>query len=804
MDHLDKKARVLLDPAGRRTYRGRTALATAGMVLLAQLPLLAAAAEPRHKAVAPARKPMTVAAPTAAPSAAHQPVTRAAPAARATTAGTTASGLEEVTVTSERRSQSAQSLGSSVSVISAQTLAARNVNNVFDLQYLTPSLQVTPQFGSGQPAFTIRGVGFNDYASDNAPTVGVYMDEVASPVPFATNGLMFDIARVEVLRGPQGTLYGRNTTGGAINYILNKPTDHFSVGVNGQYGSYNAAKVDGYISGPITDKIKVRLSGEEQSGGAWQFDGMGGHLGDVQRGALRLLVEAQATDTLKVSFNLHGSIDHSDGGGTHLFTPLTSLQTYVSPTSPVYPADTNRDITHWGTSSQYASLIGISRNQKPFHHIDVGGMSLRLDQQFSFATLTELASYDVANRQEYDNFDGSSLNIADVYFNTRANVFSNELRLTSRAPGPLTWVAGIYYSNQYLSDQYISGFESVYGFNRGVFYSQKVDTVSGFGQLSWKINDKWTLTGGIRGEYEHRQLDNFRAYSFQDSIAAGTMTAYQARRNYDYAKPSGKVELQYRPIHNDMLYISASHGVKSGGFTTYNTADVQRSTTPFKPEQLWAYEIGNKFDLPREHLRFNLSAFYYDYHNEQIQSATVNPQTGLVGAIVNAPRSHLAGGEYEIDWSPLPGLLVSQSGGWAVGQFDRFSSIVKANLVNGVFVGEYRNRKGDSLPAPKLTFNGSVSYKWRMGRYDLTTGMNYSIRSTYRSLFGSLYDVAGYSLWGATMSFGPRDGKWSISAFGNNIFDKKYDVERNYFVNGTNIAMAGMPATWGVRAGVNF
>jgi len=771
----------------RAACLGRTALASVGMMVLSQG---AAYADVGTDPVKPRSSSVPAKAATTPPAVVPQNVR--------------ASGLEEVTVTSERRSQSAQSIGSSISVITSKTLAERNVNNVFDLQYLTPSLQVTPQFGSGQPAFTIRGVGFNDYASDNAPTVGVYMDEVASPVPFATNGLMFDIARVEVLRGPQGTLYGRNTTGGAINYILNHPSDHFTMGVNGQYGSFDSRKVDGYISGPIGDRIKVRLSGETQAGGAWQTDGMGGHLGDVQRGALRLLVEAQATDTLKVSLNLHGSLDRSDAGGTHLYAPLTSLRTYVGASQPIYPADTDRNITHWGTSPQFASLIGISQNTKPFHHVDNGGASLRLDNEFSFATLTELASYDVATRREYDNFDASSLNIADVYFNSRANVFSNELRMTSKGHGPLSWVAGIYYSNQYLNDQYISGFESVYGYNRGVMYSQKVDTVSGFGQVTWKLNDAFTLVGGIRGEYEHRELDNFRAYQYQSSITSGVLSGSQAQRNLDYAKPSGKAELQYRPFRNDMVYASASHGVKSGGFTAYNTADVARTTQPFKPETLWAYELGNKLDLPREHIRLNVSAFYYDYHNEQIQSASLNPQTGLVGAIVNAPRSHLAGGEFEFDWSPIPNLLLTQSGSWAVGQFDRFNALSGYTGTPGSFVGIYRNRKGDALPAPKLTFNGSVSYKWELGRYDLTTGMNYSLRSTYHSLFGTLYDVAGYTIWGATASFGPRNGKWSVSAFGNNIFDKRYDVERNYFVGGDDIAMAGMPATWGVRAGVNF
>ena len=714
-----------------------------------------------------------------------------------------ASRLEEITVSANRRTQTAQRVPTSISVVSGKELVARNVNTVFDLQYLTPSLQITPQFGSGQPSFTIRGVGFNDYASNNAPTVGIYLDEVAIPVPFVSNGMMFDINRVEVLRGPQGTLYGRNTTGGAINYVLNRPTDTFHAGLSGQYGRFDAGKVEGYISGPIGRYIKARLSGQTQQGGAWQHDSMGSHLGNVDRGAARLIVEAAPTDTLKITFNLHGGRDRSDGNGLHLYSPLTTLATLYPGQYPVYPADTDRYTTQWGTSPQFAKEIGIDPNSKPFSHIDTGGMSLRIDKDFNHVRITELASYDAAARQEYNNYDAFSGAIADVYYKSRANVFANEFRLTSRGTSRLTWVAGIYYSNQYLNDQYRSGFMQSYGFDRSVKYSQMVNTISGFGQATYKILDNLSVTGGLRIEHESRKL-----YDFQSYILTGNDNGqypYGPRQNYQYTKPSAKFSIEYTPFKRDMLYASYSHGIKSGGFTTYNTNSPDVSTKPFKAETLDAWEIGNKLDLPKQNLRLNVSAFYYDYHNQQIQSAVVNPQTGLVGSIINAPHSHLYGLEFEADWSPLPGLKLTQAGGWAIGQFDNFYSVLRADRTsNGTYVGVYANRKGDSLAAPKLTLNGSADYTWNLGDYALTTGLHYSLRSTYRSLFGTMYNVAGYTLWGANIGFGPKNNRWNISAFGNNIFNKQYDVERNYFVNGDNVALAGMPATWGVRASVNY
>ena len=713
--------------------------------------------------------------------------------------------LETITVTSERRSQSAQSVGSSISVISGRTLAARNVNNVFDLQYLTPSLQVTPQFGSGQPSFAIRGLGFSDYASNNAPTVGIYMDEVAYPVPFATEGTMFDIQRVEVLRGPQGTLYGRNTTGGAINYILNKPTRTLTGGLDVQYGRFDAAKVNGYVAGPLGDRVQFRLSGETQQGGAWQHnrDGDGSMLGDVDRSGLRLIVDAEATDTLKVEVNLHGSHDRSDGSGEHLYAPLTALNGFFPLTYPVYPADTDRYATAWGASPSFAREIGIQTDTKPFRHLDTGGVSVRADQTLSFATLTDLISYDYAQRTEYDNFDAFAGGVADVYYNSRANVFANELRLTSLDAGRLSWVGGIYYSNQYLNDNYRSGFQDIYGLDGDVQYSQTVNTISGFGQANYKLTPALTAIGGLRIEHEQRDLNDFSSYFISDGAITNPNNSV-GPQSTSFTEPSGKAELEYSPLHDDMVYASVSRGVKSGGFTTYNSGSPETSTAPFKPERLWAYEVGNKLELPAQHLRFNLSAFYYDYHDQQIQSATVNAQTGLVGAIVNAPKSHLYGGEFEANWSPIRNLTLTQGGGWATGQFDVFESVLTAVRVNGVYVGVFGDRKGDSLPAPKITLNGSISYRWDLGRFDLLTGADYSLRSTYRSLFGSLYDVAGYTLVNANATLSPKGGRWSLSAFGQNILDKQYDVDRNFFVAGDDVALAGLPATWGVRASVNF
>ncbi|MBS1095114.1 TonB-dependent receptor [Gluconobacter wancherniae] len=730
---------------------------------------------------------------------AHKP-TVSARAHKTVPAAHEASRVENVVVTSERHADSPQNIGTSISVISAKVLENRNINNVFDLQYATPSLQIQPSYGSGQYTYTIRGVGFNNYSSNNSPTVGIYIDEVANPVPFGINGMMFDMSRVEVLRGPQGTLYGRNTTGGAINYITNKPTDTLKAGISGQYGRFDSGKIDGYISGPINDKLSFRLSGQTQQGGAWQYNPDNGqHLGNVNRGGARLLIDYVPADTWKIELNLHGSRDRSDATGPYAWAPITSL----SSTNPL-PASANRYETRWGTSSQFAKEVGISPDTKPYSHIDTGGVNLRVEKQLPTFTVTNLASYDYMQRNEYDNFDDSALALADVAFKTRASVAANELRFSSNdTTSRFHWIGGIYYAHQWLNDRYQSGFGALYGLDGDVRYSQTVNTISGFGQVTYDLTPKLQIIGGIRIEHEHRSLDNAYAHYLSNGIVTNPGN-YVGKQAQSYTLPSAKFGIQYHPFSHDMAYFTFSKGVKSGGFTVYNSSDVSQMTNPFKPEQLYSFEVGNKLILPRYNLRVNADFFYYDYINQQVQSKVYSPTTGsAIGLFVNAPRSHLFGGEYEVAWSPLPGLNINQSGAYVTGAFDKFNTVTGAQKVNGVWVGITQDVSGRSEEVPRFTANGSVDYTWSVGRYNLVTGADYSLRTTNHSLT-TVDTIPGYTLWGGYLSFAPKKGHWKVEGIGRNILNKQYDVTRGYFVGGDNIAVAGLPATWEVRLSGSF
>jgi iron complex outermembrane receptor protein len=429
----------------------------------------------------------------------------ASPSAAASDAASSgATSVEEVVVTAERRNESAQNVAISMTVLSAQNLDKEGVQMVNGLQNASPSLEIQPAFGGGAPQFRIRGVGFQDYGSNNAPTVGVYINEVAYPIPIMTQGAFFDIARVEVLRGPQGTLYGRNTTGGAVNIITNQPTSTFHSGADVEFGSYDMLHAEGYVSGPLGPDLDTRLALVTEQGGGYQFNRVTGQsFGAAERYGARWLTDWMPTGKLTIKFELHALVDDSDGNGLYLFSPFDPAGTVL------FPADTNHFATGWGLDPQFAKDIGAPVTSAPFRRNVQDGASINVRDNLGFADLVNIVSYDFMNRREFQDWDATSLEDADVFFHTRSTVVSDELRLISNGNGPLSWIGGAYVSYQNMNEAYLSDFLDIYGISAGVHYNQQVTSEAIFGQAKYQFTSQLSLTGGLRFEHEVRSLNNF-------------------------------------------------------------------------------------------------------------------------------------------------------------------------------------------------------------------------------------------------------------------------------------------------------
>jgi outer membrane receptor protein involved in Fe transport len=718
----------------------------------------------------------------------------------ASTPAASATGNDDIVVTAQRRRETAQNTGVALTVLSGDQLARRGVTNINQLQDEVPGLEVVPAFGGGQPQFRLRGVGFDDYADNNSPTVGVYVDEVAYPVPVMTQGALFDIDRVEVLRGPQGTLYGRNTTGGAINFVSKKPTDQLSAGVDLDYGKFNAFKGEGYISGPLTDTLRFRVAAITEQGGGFQYNrDTGQSLGDANRLFGKATLEWRPSSAATITLSAHGGYDKSELTGLYLFEPFQTKGYGVGTPGAIIPADTSNRATGWGFNPAFTSLIGWKSNSKPSRDNISQGVSLNAAIDLSPSVkLTSITAYDYFRRGELQSWDASSAEESEEFWYGNVRVLSQELRLSSQGKSALDWVGGVYYSHQLQNDGFYSDFTQSLGFTTNTSYRQYVDSISGYGQLAYHVASQVTLIGGLRFEHENRRLRDF-------STAIGSAVTFaDGNRNTGFDQVSGKAGIEYRPATGLLLYANASRGVKSGGFTAYNSP-YQNQIDAFQPETLYAYEAGFKGDLAPG-VRLNGAAFYYDYRNQQVLGTVLDQQSGLIGRITNAPKSEIYGVEGELVLSPVKGLRVSQSLAWKYGKYLDYNAIDTSSLQGSVgsYTASTISYAGKPLPIARLSYQGSASYTAPIGGYNLEAGTDYSYRGRLPSFLGTLYDLPGHWIVNANLTLRPDQGAWSIGIYGRNVFNAHYDLVRNYFLPNAKVAQPGRPASYGIQLGYHF
>jgi iron complex outermembrane recepter protein len=700
-------------------------------------------------------------------------------------------GLEEIVVTAQRREESAQSVGIAMSVLSGQSLADKSISYINDLQNAVPSLQVEPAFGSSQPQFRLRGVGFIDYTSNNTSPVGVSLDGVAFALPIQTQGQLFDIDRVEVLRGPQGTLYGRNTTGGEINFVSNRPTAETHAGFSLEYGSHNEVDAEGFVSGAIAEGLLGRLSVATEQGGAWQRNRVTGQsLGDKDKVAVRGQLQWDPADTVDFRLGVHWAQDKSDEQGLYLLQPYTP----GAPGAATIPADTSRYVTGWALNPAFAKIIGLNPDSKPGLNDSNNGVDLTSNIDFGGVKLTGITSYNKLIRREYADWDATQFDDSDEYLNSDLNVFSQELRLASTGTGPFQWVAGVFYSNEDLREDFDSDLTDRLGGIALTTYEQIANSVGVFAQGNYQFTDELKLTLGVREDHENRELKGLNT-AFVPGVPS--LTGGALGSSIVSNLPSGKIELDYKPLSDTLIYGSISRGVKSGGFTAHNTTTAALAD-PFQPERLTAYEVGIKSDVAQT-LRVDTSVFYYRYRDQQILGKIFDDASqSYVGRFVNA-NSRISGGEVELEWRPVAAFQISQYAGFAEGYYT-------SKLLNSDSPPVDYDGRPESFP--KWSYGGDLSYTWNLGAYCLTAESNYSFHDTYSQFFllgSNDFTIPKYWLANANLSFSPvSGGPWTVTLWGRNIFDKSYDLTRNFFLPSSEVAAAGEPTTVGIRLSYKY
>lgn len=777
-----------------------------------------------YAASAPAQSAQPAAAAAGAP---EQVLAGTAPAASPTSPGADGNSLSDIVVTAQKRSERLSSVPMSITAATGDQLLKVGVTDTSQLVKIVPGF--TYQLSQyGTPVFGIRGISFFDTSGTAAPAVSVYVDQVPLPLSILSRGGGLDVERVEVLKGPQGTLFGENATGGAINYIAAKPADHLVAGADFTYGRFDQVEAGGYVGDALSDTLSFRLSGRTEQRGDWQYstsrrDGNGKRRFDVGR----LLLDWKPAPALRFELNVNGWRDRSD-------TQAAQFVTFV-PTVPP-PQGYAGAIAYLGSYTQRPTTIraanwdpgfDLKRNDSFFQ------TSLRADWDVSSAaTLTSISSYAHFNGKTPTDVDGTDYPDLEQNLLDHITVLTEELRL-SLTTGPLRWLVGGNYGYQKLYETgaaYLQATNTQLGpfvaNEQSVINNQKVNTYAGFGGVDWKITPTVTVQGSIRYTRQNRAFQGCaadggdgafaRAFSFLSTVLSGipatiapgacfSLDAVTKRpagllhRSLDQHNTSWHAGIDWKPTRDVLLYAGATKGFKAGGFSTLPIGFTSQITS-VQQESVLAYEAGIKATLLGGRLQATAAAFHYDYRRKQIAGSVMVPPFGTLPALVNVPRSRINGAEINLTGQPTRALRISLSANFE-------DSKVNRHFLTYDPFGTLADVYGDRLPnAPRWQTTADAEYDFdTAGRWQPFIGgtVNYQSNSDAIFLGGTQFQLPARTLIDVRAGLQARNGTWSIQFFGRNVTNKYYWINVAHPIDVVE-KFAGMPATYGVTLRYRF
>jgi outer membrane receptor protein involved in Fe transport len=735
--------------------------------------------------------------------------------------------LPDIVVTAQKRSESINSVPMSIAAVTGDTLRQMRVTSPDQLVNVVPGFTFTKS-AYGSPVYSLRGVGFYDYALGAAPAVSVYVDQAPLPFSTMTRGASFDLERVEVLKGPQGTLFGSNSTGGAVNYIAAKPTSTPEAGLDISFGRFADADFSGFVSGPITSTLSARVALRHEESGDWQRSTTRGQtLGARNFTEGRISLAWKPTSRFRASLMLAGFADDSDAQAAQLIQVNPLQPPFVSPVLTALPlASGNARAADW------------TPGLNPRRHDRQYQLTGRIDYDISDAiTLTSLTSHSYYKQNSYVDPDGTSLKLADTQDIGNINSTFSELRLSGKSPGDaIQWIVGGNYEHDKINETQLltasdaSGyrlFHAVFGVPTPdvtpIETHQSFETGAAFSNLSYTFG-RLTLHGGLRYTrttvaFSGCTRNSLNGASGQAltiilgslgvpvSYGPGSCTTLDANLQPGLTSQkltqdnwSWRAGADYKTANGSLIYANVSRGYKSGSFPTLPATSAAQYI-PVKQESILAYEAGFKANLAGRTLQLNGSAFYYDYTDKQtLGSVVLTPNIfGPLNHLVNIPKSHVTGGELQIDWLPVTGLKLSADATYLDTKVGDFTNYDPYGLV--------RNFKDESFPfTPKWQAHGDIQYDWSIGAsHKAFVGGDVLYHSRTNSGLGN-YDIltiAPYTLFGLRAGFGASDNSWTLSVWGRNITDKYYWTN-SYKIADVTARFAGMPATYGVSASLRF
>ncbi len=708
--------------------------------------------------------------------------------------------IEEIVVTADRRSVSAQDVPATLTAVSGQTIAERHLDNMSEAIGIVPNVDIKQNAPGVLPVVTIRGVGLNDFGGNTSPPAGIYVDEIFLSTVVMMNGQLFDLDRVEVLKGPQGTLYGRNSTAGAINFISAPPTKEAGGRVQAGYGNYNTFTLDGMVNMPISDTLALRVSGKliEQQDGYWKSRLLPGTIGkqSIQTGRAMLLWTPN--DDVRSLLKVEGLRQRGQQGLTEFFGGVDPNTFGPCAALAAGRIDDTSCTNYLGYTDRDGDPYKGDWERKPIQNSDGWDATWRNDLQLGGLTLTSVTGYRSFIQRTDSNIDTTPAPILDYLNKYAIDQFSQEVRFGGKS-GPLDWIVGGFYSWDQYTYSSVGQNRALFNTNTLITADQTTKSAAAFAHGLYSITPKLTGVLGLRYTWEERHYagGSFDLNTFGASALCGGCAQPFPLAAVDQTisdkNVTGTVGLNYKPDDDSLIYASISQGQKSGGFFSGLATD-PRQLMPYDPEKLTSYEVGVKLALLQRSLQVNVSGFYYDYRDIQTFKRST---AGFIPIQIlgNVDKATVKGIDADVSWRPTQDLTLQAAVGILDSELGEF--------VNAAGVVQ----DGNKMPnAPAFSFKGSASYDVHLPR-------DYMARVTIQpSHASSAYRDSENTRIAKTPSYWTVDGNvllssagspWTFSVWGKNLTDEQYltqVIDLTGLGFGTKIYSA--PRTFGVTLGV--
>ncbi|MBT4519316.1 MAG: TonB-dependent receptor [Halieaceae bacterium] len=682
--------------------------------------------------------------------------------------------LEEVIVTAQKRSTTVQETPIAITAFTGEILANGVVTDAADLNGRVPNLHIAK--GGSNVEISIRGINSTNNVEAGDPAVAFHVDGIYLGRPIAAGAIFYDLERVEVLNGPQGTLYGRNATAGSINVITQKPAQEFEANLELNLGNYDRVHTQGMINVPITDQFQLRA--------AFFTDDRDGYYDAVHFETGESLAEGDSADD--EAFRLHGLYQPTEN-----LSLLLSVDYLSKEGSPPYQRDVPVD-----------DVFTVETTASGYSDIEDKGIKFELNYDLDFATLTYMAASRETKYSAGGAAAGNSFLLgATLTVDNSMEQVTHELRLASNGEGALQWIAGAYYFKEeqeifFLLDDALVIAPPPFPRLDLTFDQPEVEAASTaiFGQIDYSFAESFRLSAGLRYTQDDKKRIGRSLVGFTEADVVLSNVPNIADEEWD--STDWKLGLDWFVTEDSMLYFSVGTGYKAGGYFD------GIAPNDYDEETVLSWEVGSKNQFLDNRLQLNLAAFYYDYEDFQVTQTEplVGLPAGAQGSVTrNAGEAEVYGAELSAQYLATAYDHFNLQFSYLHSEFTDFELYDPMNDVTNDYKGNELNK------APGWTATLGYQHEWALGDNGSVTagGLVYYMDDHYLTFRNEeISEQESYTKVDLNLTYTSPQGNWFVSAYGKNVTDEEVMVS----ISLLGVATAGFaaPRTYGVRAGYNW